>query len=108
MITVRTLKPDEAMPQHLATGFERMPVMKDFVWIAEEEGKVVGMLLASPCHGLVFLARLRVEENAPSSVVTAMFRKCIKDCLDRGFTGYFTFIDPTRGLERKLIPICQK
>ncbi len=108
MITVRTLKPDEPMPQHLDTGFEQMPVMKDFVWIAEQEGKVIGALMASPCHGLIFLARLRLMKNAPLSTVTTMFRKCIRDCLDRGFKGYFTFIDPSREIERKMIPICMK
>jgi hypothetical protein len=96
------------MPQHLGTGFEQMPVMKDFVWIAEEDGKVIGMLMASPCHGLVFLARLRIEKYAPASTVTCLFRKCIKDCLDRGFKGYFTFIDPSREIERRMLPICVK
>ncbi len=108
MITVRTLKPDEPMPQHLDTGFEQMPVMKDFVWIAEQEGKVIGALMASPCHGLVFFVRLRTEKDAPEMTVHLLFRKCIKDCRERGFAGYFTFIDPAREAERKLIPICHK
>ncbi|SRR5713226_6799215 len=96
------------MPQHLDTGFENMPVMNDFVWVAEQDGKVIGTLMASPCHGLIFLARLRVDKSAPISTVTFLFRKCIKDCLDRGFKGYFTFIDPSREIERRMLPICVK
>lgn len=108
MITVRTLKPDEEMPQHLGTGFEQMPVMKDFVWVAELEGKVIGILMAAPCHGTVFLARLRTEKSAPAMAVPLLFRKFVKDCVERGFKGYFTFIDPAFDAERRFIPICHR
>lgn len=108
MITVRTLKPDEPMPQHLGTGFEQMPVMKDFVWIAERDGKVIAILMGAPCHGIVFLLRVRAEAGAPVMAVRLLFRKCVKDCLARGLKGYFTFIDPSFDAERRFIPICEK
>lgn len=96
------------MPKHLDTGFEHMAVMKDFVWIAEQDGKVIGMLIAAPCHGLIFFVRIRTEANSPNMTVPLLFRKCVADCFARGFKGYFTYIDPARDAERKFIPICQK
>lgn len=96
------------MPQHLNTGFEQMAVMNDFVWVAEQDGKIVGALMAAPCHGLIFFVRVRAEKGASSMVVPLLFRKCVKDCKERGFVGYFTFIDPSLEAERKFIPICQK
>ena len=108
MIFVRTLRPDEPMPQHMNTGFEQMEVMKDFVWIAEEDNKIVGSLLASPCHGLIFFVRLRVVDDASTMTVPLLFRHAIRDCTKRGFKGYFTYVDPSLDAERRFIPICQK
>lgn len=108
LITVRTLRPKEGMPQHMNTGFEQLPVMNEFVWVAEKEGKVIGMLMASPCHGLIFFVRLRTEKKAPAMTVPLLFRKCVKDCLERGFLGYFTFVDPSLDAERRFIPICHR
>lgn len=95
------------MPQHLGTGYEQMPVINDFVWIAEQTGKVIGILMAAPCHGVLFLVRARVEKDAPKITISLLFRKCMRDAVDRGFKGFFTFIDPTIETERRFIPICQ-
>lgn len=108
LITVRTLGPKEAMPQHLDTGFERMEVMNEFVWIAEQAGKIIGILMAAPCHGLIFFVRLRTEKGAPAMAVHLLFRKCINDCKQRGFKGYFVYVDPNIEAERRLIPICRR
>ncbi len=108
VITVRTLKPGEAMPQHLETGFEQMPVMNDFVWVAEKGRKIIGILMAAPCHGIIFLVRLRTEKDAPAMTVGLLFRQCVKDWRERGFKGYFTYVDPNRETERRFIPICRR
>jgi hypothetical protein len=108
LITVRTLRTDEPMPQHLGTGYESMPVMNDFVWVAEKGEKIIGILMAAPCHGCVFFVRLCAEKDAPPMTVPLLFRKCVRDCHARGFKGYFTYVDPTREAERKFIPICRK
>jgi hypothetical protein len=96
------------MPQHLGTGFEAMPVMKSFCWVAEKEGRIIGMLLAAPCHGLIFLIRLRVAEGAPVTTTALLFRHCMRDAKAMGFVGYFSYIDPGRDMERALIPICRR
>jgi hypothetical protein len=96
------------MPQHLGTGFENMPVMKSFCWVAEYNGSVVGMLMAAPCHGLLYIARLRIEDGAPRATALLLFRKMMRDAKERGLLGYFTHIDPSRESERAMIPICRK
>jgi hypothetical protein len=106
MINVRTLRDGEAMPQHLGTGFESMPVMNSFVWVAEQDERIVGILMAAPCHGLLFLVRLRVLEGSPATVTLALFRRCIRDSKEMGFRGYFSYIDPQKETEAQLIPIC--
>lgn len=108
VVMVRTLKPGEPFPQHLDTGFEQMPVMNDFIWVAEKNGKIVGILMAAPCHGIVFLVRLRTTKDAPAMTVALLFRRCVRDWKARGFKGYFTYVDPSRELERRFIPICRK
>lgn len=108
VITVRTLKVNEAMPKHLGSGFEQMQVMKGYVWVAEKNGKIVGLLMATPCHGLIFVVRLRVEKTAPPMTVWLLFRKCVRDCKERGFEWYFTYLDTNLDAERKLAAICQK
>jgi hypothetical protein len=107
-MSVRTLREDEDFPSHLDTGFEQMEVMKSFCWVAENEGKIVGILMAAPCHGIVFLVRLRVEKTAPVSATSLLFRKCVRDCHKRGLKGYFTFVDPSREAERRMISICHR
>jgi len=105
MISVRTLREDEPMPQHLGTGFEGMPVMNSFCWIAEKDGRIIGILMAAPCHGLIFIVRLRIEAGHPS-VATLLFRHCMRDSKAMGFIGYFSYIDPQRETEAALIPMC--
>lgn len=108
MTKIRTLREGEAMPQHLDTGFESLPVMNSFVWVAENKGRIVGILMAAPCHGMIFVVRLRVETGAPSTTVHLLFKHCAIDAEKMGFKGYFTFVDPQREQEAALIPICER
>ena len=108
MISTRNLRENEAMPEGFATGFEKMPVMRDWVWIAESEGAAIGVMLAAPCHGLVYMVRLCVKDGANQAVATILIRACMAECSKRGFKGYFFHVDPMREIERNLIPICRK
>jgi hypothetical protein len=108
MVSVRTLREEEPMPQHLGTGFEAMPVMKSFCWVAEQDERIIGMLMAAPCHGLIFLVRLRVAEGAPVTTTALLFRHCMRDAKAMGFIGYFSYIDPKRDAEAAMIPICTR
>lgn len=104
--TVRTLREGEAMPQHLGTGYEAMPVMTSFVWVAERDGHCIGILLAAPCHGLVFVVRVCVAPHAPSMTARTLLRAMMADCKVMGFIGYFSFIDPAKPKEAALMSIC--
>jgi hypothetical protein len=106
MIKIRTLREGEQMPQNLGTGYESMPVMNSFVWVAEEEEKIIGILMAAPCHGLIFLMRLRVLEGSNPMVALLLFRHCMKDSKEMGFRGYFSYINPQIEADAKMIPIC--
>jgi hypothetical protein len=108
MTEVRTLRPDESIPDGLNTGFERMPIMPDWCWLAEEEGITQGILMAAPCHGLVYLARVCVKEEANKAVLLALFRALFRDTKARGFKVYITHLDPTKELESRLIGLCRE
>jgi|SRR5215469_15200874 len=108
MIEVRTLREGEPFPQHLETGFEHMPVINRFCWVAELGKEIIGILMAAPCHGLVYFVRMRVPDESPSITAALLFRTAIRDLEKLGFKGYFTHVDPTRPAERAMIPICRK
>lgn len=108
MIHCRTLAEGEQFPQHLNTGFEDMPVMNSFCWVAETGQRIVGALLAAPCHGLIFIVRLKIEEYAPAITASLLLRSLMRDSERMGFKGFFTFIDPSRETERVLLGICRK
>lgn len=107
-MNVRTLREEEAFPQDLGTGFEAMPVMKSFCWVAEQDSRIVGILMAAPCHGLIFLVRVRVTDGAPIATTALLFRHCMRDAKAMGFVGYFSYIDPKRESEAAMIPICTR
>ena len=107
MTKVRTLRDSELMPEGFATGFEKMPVMREWCWIAEEDGKPVGILIAAPCHGIVYLMRLCTKDGH-SADVFLLLRHFFADTRARGFMGYMLHVDPTRPVESKLIGLCRK
>jgi len=107
MIRVRTLEKGEKLPEGFATGFEAMPVMEDWAWIAEDGGPV-GVILAAPCHGLVYMMRVCVKAGANRAAAAILIRACMRDCDKRGMKGYFFHVSTMSQVERDLIPICRK
>jgi hypothetical protein len=85
-----------------------MPVMNSFCWVAERGGRIVGILMAAPCHGLIFLVRMSIEDSAPKATALLLFRAWIKDSLAMGFKAYFTYINPQGEVERSMIPMCER
>ena len=96
------------MPQHLGTGFEGMQVDRDWAWVAESNGEIVGILLAGSCHGLIYLMRICTQKGSSPMVVRALLEKMRKDCAARGFKGYFFHLDPTMPMDRKLLRACRR
>lgn len=107
MISVRTLREGEPIPEGFNTGFENMPVMREWAWIAESDCPV-GVLLAAPCHGLVYMMRICIKEGSNPAVAVVLIRACMKDCEKRGFKGYFFHVTTMTEVERTLIPIVRK
>jgi hypothetical protein len=105
---VRTLLASDAFPVGFNTGFENMPVMKSFVWVAEEDNETAGVLLAAPMHGLIYILRLCIRAGAPSGTAPILLRGFMRDALKRGFRGYILHVDPTQGIGGRLIPIVKK
>jgi hypothetical protein len=103
---VRNLQLDEICPD-FKTGFEKLAIDPTWAWIAEESGTKYGILLAAPCHGLVYLARLCVVEGAPVFTTVLLLRGFIRDASARGYKAYFTHVDPTRENERQFIKFCR-
>jgi len=109
MIEVRTLRACDPFPEGFATGYERMPVMKNWVWVAEEDGEIAGLLMAAPMHGLIYLMIFRVRDGAPRTTAFRLLRGCMRESLKRGFNGFFLHVDPTdTEVQRKLIPLVRR
>jgi hypothetical protein len=108
MVTIRTLRADEKLPQHFKTGYELMPVMPDWCWLAEEGDKPVGALLAAPCHGVAYLVRVFTIEGASTEVTVNLILQCFHDCKKRGYHGFLTHICPLREQEGKLMMLTEK
>jgi hypothetical protein len=109
MIEVRTLMASDTFPEGFSTGYERMPVMKSWVWVAEEDGDTAGVLMAAPMHGLVYMMRLCIRPGAPRATAVRLLRTCMRDCEKRGFKGYWMHVDPTgEEVNRKMIPIVRR
>ncbi len=104
---VRTLRSSDSFPEGFATGYEQMPVMKNWVWVAEEGDEACGVLMGAPMHGLVYLMRLCVRDNAPKTVAFLLLRTFMRDTLKRGFRGYWVHVDPTE-MDRKMIPLVKR
>ena len=96
------------MPEGFYTGFEKMPLQEDWVWVAERDGAPQGVLMAAPCHGLIYMMRLCVKEGAPAITAFRLLRACMRDTKARGFKGFFMHIDPTSEKDIKVWPACKK
>jgi hypothetical protein len=104
---IRNLQLYEKAPD-FKTGFESLAIDPNWAWVAEENGNKWGILLAAPCHGLVYLARLCVADGAPVFTAAWLLRHFIRDCNERGYKAYFTHVDPTNETERQFIGFCRK
>lgn len=96
---VRNLLPNDLIPKH---GLEPLVLDNEWVWVAEKDGQIVGLLIAAPCHHSVFLIRLVAAHNAPHTWVRSILRGVAKDCLRRGYFVAFTYFNLEDGTEARL------
>lgn len=100
----------EDIPEALREGenWELLTLDPNWVWLAEEEGRVVGVLIASNCHGLVFIWRVKMLPDASYWALGKFFRKFIRDIKERGCLGYLTFLNMHRPEEAALARIAYR
>ena len=86
----------EAFPEELKAGepWIALDLDPDWVWVAHDErGAIVGLLIAAPCHGMVFLWRIKMLPTAPHFALGRLFRAFIRDLRKRGCVGYMALLD---------------
>ena len=86
----------KAIPDELKQG-EAWPMLDldpDWVWIVRDsEDNPCGILIAAPCHGLVFIWRIKILPAAPGWALGRLLRNFIRDLRRRGCLGYMAMLD---------------
>lgn len=100
------------LPATLCEGesWELLTLDPDWIWLAEDAaGQVVGMLIAAPCHGLVFIWRLKMLPGASYWALGRLLRRFIRDIRRRGCLGYIAMLDVCgRPAEKALFRIASR
>lgn len=108
MIVYRNLAAHDHWGDALAnTGFERGAIMREWVWVAMRGLTPIAVILAAPMHSLVYLMVVRAHEPDGERVLLGLFRKCIRDCRNRGFKAFWMHLDPEKP-ERRFIKIVRR
>lgn len=83
-------------------GLEPLPLDKNWAWVCISGGFIVGLFLASPCHGSAFIVRVIAGDGAPKTWVRRIFRQAAKDMIEMGYRVAFTFLNLQRTEEARL------
>lgn len=98
----------KAIPDALKEG-ENWPLLDldpDWVWVSYDKAeRIVGILIAAPCHGIVLLWRVKMLPSAPIMALLRLFRSFIRDLRKRHCLGYIVMLDATRPDEQALARI---
>ncbi len=84
------------IPDALKEGenWHLLDIDPDWVWCAyDDTDRVVGMLIAAPCHGLVFIWRVKMLPSAPPWAFGRLLRRFIRDIRRRKCLGYIALLD---------------
>jgi hypothetical protein len=99
----------ESIPAELDAGFELLGNLdRDWIWVLEDDGKVKGVMVASPCHGCAFIWRLAVMPELGHVAVIRLLRRFAADIRARKLKGYITVIDPSTPTQAHLVRILEK
>lgn len=92
----------------LGSGMENYPAMdQDWVWVAEEDEKVVASLFAAPAHGTAILLRLNSKAASPITI-RRLLKEALQSMKDRGYPMFISFLDATQVKELKLARLVQR
>lgn len=96
------------VPAELMTGFEVLPVDREWQWVLVHEGKVKAQMLTINAHGLLFIMRLVALPDAPHGWAIKLFRQVMREAKDLGLIGFMTFLADQNSQEVKLMKIVQR
>lgn len=92
----------------LDTGMDNYPALDhDWVWVAEEQGKIVASLFAAPAHGTAILLRLNSKAANPVTV-RRLLGEALQSMKERGYPMFISFLDATQVKELKLARMVQR
>lgn len=107
-IEVRNLYYTERLPLALCEGFpEDWNFEANWTWVALVDGQIVAYLLAGAVQGVVLLLMLKSKDRH-AVVLPRLFRRFLKDCLERGFSGWMTYFNREKPEQMKLLRIATK
>ena len=109
-LTARTMRPEETLPASLLDGVTDMIGLSntDWIWVVEDGGTTVGVLIAVPCNRIAILLRLKTSADAPVSSLVVLLRQAFSDMRSRGVTGFITFLSPEQMNEKRLMRLVKR
>lgn len=104
---IRHYIPGEILPDKLKTGYESgQNCDPQWIWIAENDGKPVAILVTAPAHVVAILMRIICTDDAPKTAVHAILAHSFVEMMERGYKGYVTWVNPSgTDAERALLGI---
>ena len=109
MDRARLMREGEEIPPELEAGFEQLGKLdRDWVWVVESGGKIVGVLLACDCHGVAMIWRVAVLPGQSTMAVGRLLRRFLGDVRARGMVGYLTLVDASKSTQGRLQAIIEK
>lgn len=97
----------EPIPDWVMDGGQFPSLDPEWAWFAVGGGRIEGVLIASPCHGLVQLHRLVVAPGSPMSVARALLTTGLKEVRKRGYKHFLVYANPLRAEEARLLALAR-
>ena len=104
-ITARLLGFTERLPEKYADDplFKTIYLDPMWIWVAEQEGVLVGYLIAAPAHNRnVTLLRVRMDADVPPHGLLTLAREFFRDMRARNVQGMFSHFDLSVEAERRI------
>lgn len=113
MISIRNLREGETLPvisspDGLPLGFEGLPLDHEWVWLAEQAGRCVGILITAPAHSILMIFRITMASDAPSSTALLLLRRAFREARQRGCAGWMSVLADQSPAEVRLMRIAMR
>ena len=101
----RLAKRDDVVPFTQAqTGWEWSALKHDSVYVVEQDGKIIAVLIGAVVHNTLLLLRL-VSTKESYYWMRPLFRFVEKDCLAKGISGCWSFSTCEQKVEKALLKL---